>query len=67
MTPTEARQQLEAFKADADKQAAVMDNTHPRHKSVMAEREQLYEAAYPDLIAEQRAERQRQLEQRIGR
>jgi hypothetical protein len=47
MTPTEAKQAINAKRADKDFAAAYGAKQHPNHKAAVAEMEQLYLLAYP--------------------
>lgn len=46
-SPTEARQQIDARKGDAEFMKAYLDGKHPNHKNAVAELEQLHQQAYP--------------------
>lgn len=47
LSPTEAKQQIAALEADKEKGPALMNKKHPNHAAVVAERQRLYEFAYP--------------------
>lgn len=47
-SPAAAKAKIEAFQADAEKSAALMDSANPRHKLVKAEWQNLNKLARPD-------------------